>query len=65
MMPITTPMIVLLFVGRDKGAGVMTFVAVNVDRMIVAVESGVFVGFLVRSTLEFQYEQPWVEPLPF
>lgn len=51
MMPIIAPMIVLSFVGRDKGAGVMTCVEVNVGRMIVAVESGVLVDIVARSTV--------------
>jgi hypothetical protein len=49
MMPIITPMIVLLFVLWDKGAGVMPCVEVKVGRMIVAVERGGFAEAAVRS----------------
>ena len=49
MMPIVTPMIVLLPVDQDVGKGVLTCVEVNVDRKIVAVETGVIVEVAVRS----------------
>ena len=51
MIPIMTPMIVLLLGGGDEGKGVITCVEVNTARIMVAIGIGVFVEIAVRAAV--------------